>query len=266
MAASTGWSSDEIVKHIEDNWFDGAEQWRSGSRGEILREPDMTCLFAPVACSAFNLILRTRIDPAHLEERIEWVAAQSKARGVPVSWCIGPRTCPMDLITHLESKGFRGETVAGMAADLPISGQLPTDLEIVEVTDRKTCQAWNRVFSTVYSFPESAAAAWGEMAFRTTLTRNGPWRNFLGSLGDEPVAAACVFVNSNTAALAGVATREEFRHRGFAAAVSLAALQFAHDRGCQLATLFASNEGENLYRKLGFRKYCVGACYSRSPR
>lgn len=262
MQTTGSYDPADFVRLIEDNWYSGGHAWRSWSRGEIVCESDMTCLFSPVPSSLFNVVIRTGIDPTDLEQRIRWVIEQAESRSVPISWWVGPQAKPRNLVSHLERAGFRGQVVIGMAATLPVQSPAMPTAEVVEVVDRKTLLAWSRVFSMVYSLPAPVASEWAEMASETALGQNASWRNFVLSVNHVPVSVACLFLNGGTAALAGVGTLTEFRGRGFGTAISCHALEFAYNRGCQLATLFASNESSDLYEGIGFRKYCEGACYT----
>jgi GNAT superfamily N-acetyltransferase len=62
----------------------------------------------------------------------------------------------------------------------------------------------------------------------------------------------------------GVAT--DARRRGIGLALTRAAVGLAHDAGCELMTLNATQEGELLYRRAGFRSAGWGATWWWFPR
>ena len=105
-------------------------------------------------------------------------------------------------------------------------------------------------------------------AFRTALADpNGPLQAFVTEAPDEPglLAASSVGVierrlpgPSNPTGLTGyilsVATDPRFRRQGHARAVVTATLDWLRDRGVPRVDLHASEEGESLYRDLGFHE------------
>ena len=82
----------------------------------------------------------------------------------------------------------------------------------------------------------------------------GAWRD------GRPVAHAVLSVTAGRLGVAGlydVGVEPRERRRGIGRAVTLAALGVACSLGCDIATLNATQEGEALYRTMGFRS--VGA-------
>ena len=98
----------------------------------------------------------------------------------------------------------------------------------------------------------------GVTVFGETLARvaNEPQprlRLFGGWLDDELVASSGLFTGSGVAGLYAVATDEAHRGRGFGRALTAAAMAAGRDAGLDTAVLLASELGEPVYRRLGFR-------------
>ena len=85
---------------------------------------------------------------------------------------------------------------------------------------------------------------------------------FIGSVGGVDVCAAGYSRTGTTAALAGVATLEPHRGRGYGDAVSRAALVHAAGRGCTTAALRSGPKSIPVYERIGFRYVCQHRTYA----
>jgi GNAT superfamily N-acetyltransferase len=75
---------------------------------------------------------------------------------------------------------------------------------------------------------------------------------FLGYAGERPVSTSCLIRTGPVAGVYWVSTLEEFRGRGFGAAISAHALRVGRSYGCDMATLQASPMGRPVYERMGF--------------
>jgi ribosomal protein S18 acetylase RimI-like enzyme len=83
-----------------------------------------------------------------------------------------------------------------------------------------------------------------------------PMRLFVGYLDGAPVATAEVFLGSGAAGIYGVSTLERFRGQGIGSVMTWTAAGEGRREGATLAVLEASESGERVYSRLGFRACC----------
>jgi GNAT superfamily N-acetyltransferase len=77
---------------------------------------------------------------------------------------------------------------------------------------------------------------------------------YLARADGADVSTAAGFTIDRATAIFSVATPEEYRGRGYGAAVTAAAVRDGFARGADLAGLQSSPLGESVYRRLGFRE------------
>jgi ribosomal protein S18 acetylase RimI-like enzyme len=125
-------------------------------------------------------------------------------------------------------------------ADLP-DVELPDGLTL---EDGRGGRAWAEVMGAVYGFPPAAVEAWA------TPGETFPWSTWMARLHGEPVATSAVVTCGGVAGLYGVGTAPSARRRGIGRVLTVTPLRAS---GAEVAGLFASPDGEPLYRGLGFQ-------------
>ena len=87
------------------------------------------------------------------------------------------------------------------------------------------------------------------------LCEDGKIICFLGYSDGEPVAASALLNEKGNAMLEFIATKPEYRRKGFGTAVCKAAIEKMLDDGAHFISLRGTPEGLFLYESLGFIKY-----------
>src|SRR5215204_309392 len=192
-----------------------------------------------------NCVVHADLTRDEADGVIEVSLQRMRQRGVPGSWHVGPSMHPPDLGGRLIAHGFEyGGDDIGMAVDfseltegVPVAGNIVVE----RVRDEAGLAAWVEALGSGFGEGPVEAEWVGEMYRR--LGFEGPWRHYLGQLGEEPVATATSFFGAGVAGIYFVCTVERARRRGIGAAVTLAALREARELDYSVGVLGSSEMG-----------------------
>ncbi len=124
----------------------------------------------------------------------------------------------------------------------PFSAAPPSGLRICPVDDRRRLADFDAVLKVGFPLPGGAAVADHRLL-------GAHLRLLVGYHGDQPVATAGACTANGVVEIDWVATLPTHRRQGIGAAMTAAAASTAP---AQPAVLLASDDGHNLYRRLGF--------------
>jgi hypothetical protein len=179
------------------------------------------------------------------------VAAGLEAAAAPWFWWVLPDT-PDTAIEAAELAGAvefdsKAPWMEARIADLdePV---LPAGVTIEEVRDEQGQRLWAATVREVYGFPQLGEHAWVMPAERCGFDAL-PWRQWTAFLDGEPVGVTLLFCGGGVAGLFGLGTKAAARRRGIGRLLTLLPLK---QSGEQIAGFFSTEEGNPLYRSLGF--------------
>jgi hypothetical protein len=200
-----------------------------------------------------DCIFRANFENLNKEAEISKVKSLIKRGKAPNGWTAGPLTKPINLGNTLEKNGFlKVYQQAGMAVEL-------TDLESRKIKETKlnikiadnteSLKQWSTVVSSVFAIKI-------DFELLEFLMLENEVKFYVGWYEEKPVTSLMLFLSSGVAGLHAVSTLPEYRNKGLALIISRSALIDALKMGYRLGVLQASNQGERIYRILGFTKYC----------
>lgn len=213
----------------------------------------------------FNHVYLTRLPREDLDPRIEEVRRRYAVHRLPFMWSVGPFTRPPDLGPNLESYGLSCmERLPGMAADLQALDEdvsFPTGLTIERVRDAGVSREFVEVARTGFEMPEFATGALLHILNALGFAED-PFGHYVGRLGGKVFATASLSLAAGVAGVFNVVTLPEARRRGLGAALTLAALRDARERGYRIGILQSSAMAFGVYRRLGFEQYSTYSVYA----
>jgi GNAT superfamily N-acetyltransferase len=261
-------STSSLLQAMEANihqaWIDLAR----GLGAVVHDEPDLLWFFSGLPFHLANGIVRADFPVDMTEEAFEERLKPLTAPRIPLVWLVGPSTRPVDLGNYLEKRGWMREDSPGMAIDLHSLDEqplLPARLTIERVSDGETFKTWLRVMTVGSDIPEKVLSLLLDIAARHDFKLAPNVYYYLGKLDNEPVATSLLFLGGGVAGIYNVATLPDARRQGIGSALTLAPLLEARRRGYRIGALQAAQMGLNLYRRLGFREYCMFSAYFWTP-
>jgi GNAT superfamily N-acetyltransferase len=230
-------------------------------------DPDLRFyVTAGVPSPLFNHVYLARLPREDPDARIREVLRHYAARRLPFMWSVGPFSLPPDLGSRLGSHGLVCvERLAGMAADLRALDEgipSPNGLTVERVGDAEVLREYVEVAGAGFGMPGFVSGALFEACSALGLAEESPFGHYVGRLGGEVLATASLSLAAGVAGIFNVVTLPGVRRRGIGAALTLAALRDARERGCRVGILQSSAMALGVYRRLGFEQYSAYLVYA----
>lgn len=217
-------------------------------------DPDIAWVMTPIPLRGFNRITRIRLDADGADARIREMRDRYEVAGVGPTWWVDPQSGPTDLGERLERRGLVSEYVPAMrieSAAIPVP-ELPRGVTLSWAVDPASVRAAMHLIAAGFGMPGALGGALADLM--VPIARLGsPARTVVAQLDDIPVAAAQGILVGDAVAIFNVTTLEAARGRGIGAAVTLAILRDAIERGARFGVLESTGMGHPVYARIGFR-------------
>jgi GNAT superfamily N-acetyltransferase len=253
--------SDDILRHIAHTTLclspSPLLQYQLG--GKFLRTEKLACTKSATTGPSFNFAAAVESPLPTLREILpvaeSFFGANRSGYGILVE---GGRGEPLE--SELVQNGYRvfEDEPAFVRPDLKNLEIPQHPLRIRTVETIAEFQNYCRLVTEVFQAPPELA----EELMPVRCLEEPDIRLFLGEYQGEPICAVCYLKTGPVAHLAGTATRESLRGRGFGAALVLVALDDARRRGCIAAALRSGPLSVPLYQRLGFEYVCQHRTYA----
>jgi GNAT superfamily N-acetyltransferase len=222
----------------------------------------VTLVGMPLPGPGFNFAAVLRPDAPPLDELLpvarEFFATAEKGWGVLVE---GDAGHPVEAQLRARGWAVDEDEPAYVMEELPTGPGAagPPELAIRVVATQADCDACKAVTAAAFDAPPELTEG---MMPTPEFARDPAVGQFVGSVGGADVCAVGYTRSGPTAVIAGTATLEAYRGRGYGAAITRAALAHAAGRGCTSAALRSGPKSIPLYECLGFRYVCQHRTYA----
>lgn len=143
----------------------------------------------------------------------------------------------------------QGESPAMLMDPVRDGGAEIAGLEIARVRTPEQLVAFQETAFEGFGMPKQL----GKLFLTEQLLATPGVELYLGSFDGTPVSTSCLVPTPGVAGIYWVATLEAHRGRGLGEALTWAAVRGGQLRGCPVASLQASEMGEPVYKRMGFR-------------
>ncbi|NBR52082.1 MAG: GNAT family N-acetyltransferase [Rhodobacteraceae bacterium] len=243
--------------HIHDKSL--ASYWGSLATG------DSGQLFASGSCSGsicglpeglFNPAVVSSQNTDDISGLVRQMRPELARRNLSSLWWVGRGAQDPATTKVLGSLGVKqiGETPA---MECPLDpwrpAPLPEGLTIETVTGRKPRSAWGNFLCLCFELGEEIAEGYALVEEKMPDAERFGYERYLARLDGEPAGVALLNMEGGVAGVYCIATLPSARGRGVGAAVTRHTMARGKTLGATAALLQATEMGEPVYRKIGFK-------------
>lgn len=263
-------NADEYTCAIRENASLGCLTWRAWPELQMHFDKNSFWFTSDIQSPVFNTIVE--LDPSSpiCESYLQSIAEQLPVVSTPLAWMIPQEANKDPELLKRHNYLYLGST-RGMICELS-SQNIATQRDfrnhhhdVHRVTDDEALYDWAHVIAETYHFQNECRFPWFDMHRSIGYGEGNLWEHFVLYNGDKPTGACSLFWGPEVPSLANVAVLPEMKGQGQGRAlIERALLEAKEIADPEYLTLYATEEGFPLYKKLGFEQICSTDIYQRA--
>ena len=248
-----------VYQEISDNFREFKKLFSHPHAARLYERPGLLLIDSGTPFSSWNSII-TCAQPGdsieRLTEEINRFYSQTKT---PLCWWTCPGTDSTEILKNPFFSSFQlTEVTAAMAMDLetylPQDEKLPA-LKITTVSSPEEIDSFISVLRRSYELPLFTRDALLAVITQNIFNSPASLILYIANRGSVAVGCAALFLTDDVAGLYYVGTLPSHRAMGIGTALTVHCLNNARNLQCRQAVLRASESGERMYTRLGFKKF-----------
>ena len=259
-------NKDLINKKLEHNFCLKVSSLPSLHPSMLVRDAGcgITQIDAAVASDTFNVVCGGDFTDSAIAPKLSSIVQYYTFKQYPFAWWVGPSSWSSTTHEILMSAGLvHTETEVGMAGD---AQDILTKFKTIEEFTYLTVKTENNlhnfglVMASVFEpFDEEAVRFYKMIA---PYYNNEKIKMFVGYIDQVPAAICSCVIDDKFGGIYDIVTNPKFQKRGLGTYMTSIAIQFLKENGCDIIGMQASQDGQRIYDKLGFKQFDLFKVYS----
>ena len=256
-------TDEEMLARADANYFSAMTTFIGGAeRGEVRSKDGVLMAHSGTEVAAFNVAFVTR-PPSDSGGTVAAAIEFFDEHGGPFILRVREGVDPESERAARECGLRYTDTVPGMVMrDPKRTTETRPDLTIQTIHDDASLEDHRSVVADAFDMPADLARYFLTMQLFGTPDVVG----YVGYVDGKAVATSALFMTHRVAGVYNVATRREYRKRGIGEAMTWRAIGDGMEAGCLMASLQASELGQPVYERMGFRTVAPYRTFGRPEK
>ena len=256
-----------IEKILENNFYEKVAYLPSlCSSMKIIDGDAISFIDASVSSDTFNVACLRNKEKLSERETKNMGDYYAK-KNVPFALWVGPQNFDNEVDKILQLANLKCvESELAMAASAQDAVMKFNNIEgfvTKEVLDIDTFKDYGFVMASVFDPFDEEAVAFYKKVSADYDNKNGKYQMFVGYMNGEPAAICCSIIsNEKFGGIYDIVTNPKFQRKGLGTYMTSVAIKNLTDQGCDIVGMQASDDGQHVYKKMGFEFFGTFRVYS----
>jgi ribosomal protein S18 acetylase RimI-like enzyme len=256
-----------IERILEDNFYEKVTFLPKLCDSMKIQDNDaISFIDAGVSSDTFNVACLRNKEKLSENEAKNMVNYYTE-KNVPFALWVGPQNFDEEVEKILQFANLKCvETELAMAVDSQNAVMKFSEVDgfvVKEVSGIDEFKDYGFVMASVFDPFDEEAIAFYEKISANYDCNNGTYRMFVGYMNNEPAAICCSIISDKKfGGIYDIVTNPKFQRKGLGTHMTSVAIKNLIDVGCDVVGMQASDDGQHVYKKMGFESFGTFRVYS----